>query len=95
MGYLPLAPKDGNNNFDLTASAVALRAITPDDNNDLPAPGPCRGIYVGTAGDLVVIARDDSAAVTLTAVPAGSIVPVMAVRVKSTGTTAGAMVALY
>jgi hypothetical protein len=73
--------------------AVQLRAVTPSDTVDLPA-GPCRALYVGTTGDIAVIAKGDTAAVTLFSVPVG-ILPVSVTRVLVTGTTASAIVALY
>jgi hypothetical protein len=74
--------------------ARQLRAVTPTDNANL-ALGPCRALWVGGAGNLAVITAGDTAAVTLSAVPAGTIVPVRAQVVMSTNTTATLIVALY
>ena len=90
----PIAVRDDNNVADLTASAVKLRTITPHDTNELTL-GMCRAVYVGTGGDLTVIVRDDTDAVPMTNIPSGSVVPIMARIVKSTGTTATGLVALY
>lgn len=74
-------------------------AVTPDTDNDLPN-GPTRGLYVGGAGNLVVVMAADQTssgagtAVTFTAVPAGTVLPLRARRVLATG-TATAIVALY
>lgn len=68
-------------------------AIAPNDGADLPN-GPCRAIYVGTSGDISVIGALDSAPVTFSAVPVG-LYPLRLVRVRSTGTTASNLAALY
>ncbi|PLP58516.1 hypothetical protein CYK37_15135 [Mesorhizobium loti] len=77
-----------------SAPASSLRAVTPHATDTLPN-GVCRALWVGAAGDVAVIAEDDSAAVTLTAVPAGSVLPVRAKAVRAAGTTATNIVALY
>jgi hypothetical protein len=76
---------------DRKAPASQLFAIVPADA-DLAVPA--RSLYVGGAGNVAVIGLDDSAAVTLTAVPAGTILPVSVKQVKSTGTTATGIVGL-
>jgi hypothetical protein len=54
----------------------------------------CSAIYVGGAGDVVVVFQDGSTALfTVTTVP--FILPVKAKRVNSTNTTATLMLALY
>ena len=53
-----------------------------------------RAIYVGGAGNVVVVTPSGTA-ISFTGVPAGSILPVRAIRVNSTNTTASAMVGLY
>ena len=52
-----------------------------------------RGIYVGGTGDVAVTTPTGD--VTFSAVPAGTILPVSASKVLSTGTTATLMVGLY
>jgi hypothetical protein len=52
-------------------------------------------VYVGTAGNVALMAVGDSAAVTFTAVPAGTILPIRIKRVMSTNTTASTIVAIY
>lgn len=73
-------------------SAKRLRAVTPHDTNELTFIA--KALYVGTGGNIAMIAQEDSAAVTLTAVAAGSIIPVRAKIVLATGTTASNIVAL-
>jgi hypothetical protein len=75
-------------------AAVKLAAVTPSDSADLPG-GVCDSLWVGGVGNIAVIAQDDTAAVTLTAVAAGSHVNVRARRVMSTNTTATLIVAMY
>ena len=72
--------------------ATRLRAVTPNDTNELLFV--TKALYIGVAGNLSLIAQEDSAAVTLTAVAAGSIIPVRAKIVRATGTTASGIVAL-
>ncbi len=75
-----------------TAPVRHLIVITPSDYNDLAHV--TRGIYVGTGGDLAVLAADDDVAVTLTAVAPGW-QPIQARRVLATGTTALGLVGGY
>ena len=76
--------------FFLANGAVA---VVPSDTTEL---GPCKALYIGSAGGNVSVhmpGRDTS--VTFTAVPIGTILPVSARRVLSTGTTSTNIVALY
>ena len=68
-------------------------AITPTDGVDLSFV--TRGLYVGTAGNVAVILKGDSSAVTFVGVPAGSVIPLRVSRVNSTNTTASDIVGLY
>ena len=72
--------------------ADRLVAVTPSDATDLTG---ARALFVGGAGNLALMAVGDTAAVTLTGVLAGSIIPVRVSRVMSTNTTATNIVALY
>lgn len=54
---------------------------------------PARGLYVGVGGNVSVV-PPTGAAVTFVGVPAGSILPVEAIRVNTTGTTATNIVGL-
>ncbi len=71
-------------------------AITPSDSVDLPRV--TRSIYVGAAGNVKVnlayAPGGTPESVTLTAVPAGTFIPVRATRVFATGTTATGLVGL-
>jgi hypothetical protein len=78
---------------DIAAPSGDFVAVTPADGSDLPN-GPCRAIYVGTAGALSVVGALDSAPVTFDNLPVG-VWPFRVVRVRSTGTTASGIVALY
>lgn len=73
-------------------SAVQGVAVTKSDSTVLPVT---RGIWVGGAGDVAVIFTGQTTAVTLSAVPAGYLLPVEVTKVMSTNTTATLMVALY
>jgi hypothetical protein len=71
--------------------AASFAAVTPSDSTDFAAP--CRGLYVGSGGNVVAV-RLDNTAVTFSNVPTGTVLPVIARRVNSTSTTASAIVAL-
>lgn len=75
-------------------SAAKLRSVAPHASNEL-ADGPCRALYVGGAGDISVLAEDDTAPVTFVGVQAGSVLPVRAKAVRLAGTTATNLVAMY
>jgi hypothetical protein len=75
----------------LTSPAWAAAATVPSDG--VPLAQTTRAIYVGQAGDLRLrMASAD--VVTLTAVPAGAMLPLRVAQVMATGTTAGALVGL-
>jgi len=65
--------------------------IIPSDTVDLVYLP--RGIYVGTAGNIAVLTLGGSIAIFVGAL-AGSILPVRAVRVYATGTTASNLLSL-
>ena len=73
------------------APATGYFAVTPSDATDFTTPA--RSLYVGTGGDVVVV-DNEGTAVTFTAVPSGSILPVVAYRVNATSTTATNIVGL-
>jgi hypothetical protein len=73
------------------APAKYWKAITTSDTVNLPAG--CRGIYVGGAGNIVLVGSDD-VSVTLTAVPVGTFVPCGPKRVGASS-TATLMIALF
>jgi hypothetical protein len=73
------------------SSATTARAVTTSDTNTI---GGCRGIYVGGAGNVVCDFADGQTNVTFTAVPAGTVLPIQPLRIK-TASTATSIVALY
>lgn len=78
-----------------TSQAIAvgtkLRAVTPSDS----ALIGCSALYVGTTGNIAIVAEGDTAAVVLTTVPAGAIIPIACAQVLLTGTTAANIVAIF
>lgn len=58
------------------------------------ADGEADALYVGGAGDVVVVRPDDTN-ITFSGVPAGTVLPVKNIRVEATGTTATGLIALY
>jgi len=56
---------------------------TPSDSTSIET----RAIWVGTVGDVAVQLTGDTAAVTLSAVPAGTLLPICCQKVLETGTT--------
>jgi hypothetical protein len=75
----------------LTAPASHGFEITPDDDEDLPEV--VRAIYVGGAGDLTAVLRE-GATLSFVNLPAGTLLPVRASRIKAAGTTASDLVGL-
>lgn len=71
----------------------AAVAVVPSDVTSFTR-GVCQGIYVGGAGNVAAVMEDGTVA-TFTAPPVGSILPIRAVRVNATNTTATLMLALY
>lgn len=78
--------------LDSTSTGSKLRAVTPHASNPLPG-GPCRALYVGGSGSLVIVASGDDDAVTLTAVPVGTL-PISVSHVRATSTATN-IVAIY
>jgi len=78
--------------YDITPVRRAA-AVTASDSTVIETT---RGIWVGGAGNLAVRFSDDRAtSITLTGVPAGTLLPISVVQVMSTNTTATSIVALY
>lgn len=75
-----------------TAPAVDALAVTPNDGTDL-ANGVTRALYIGTAGDLSVV-MVSGVTISFSNVPVG-ILPIAVTRVRSSGTSALGIVALY
>lgn len=76
----------------ITAPANRAAAVTPNDSSDLAFV--TRALYVGGAGDIALVTSGGDT-VTFAAVPAGSILPVRAKRVLTTGTTATNIIAIW
>ena len=82
----------------LPASFQNAVAVTPHDTNPVIGtalnPLLISGIYVGGAGNVTVITAGGQTTL-FTAPPVGSTIYVRCTHVKSTGTSATALVALY
>lgn len=72
-------------------SASKLTIVTTSDSTALVG---VRGLWVGGAGVINVLAQGDTSPVQLT-VPAGTLLPIFATKVYATSTTATLIVALY
>ena len=81
----------GYNGSEKINSSMKSFDITKSDTTDFAFL--TRGIYVGGAGTVVIVNADDTTA-TFECV-AGTLLPVQARRVNSTGTDATLMVGLY
>lgn len=75
----------------LDGPAIHGFGITP--NNDVALAEVTRALYVGTAGDVAVLLMSGSS-ITLTNVPAGTLLPLRVQRVLATGTSATSIVGL-
>lgn len=73
-----------------TAPASKATSVTPSDATVFEV---CRALYVGTTGNIAVRMADGTS-LTFTSVPVG-ILPIQVDMVKSTGTTASNIIALY
>lgn len=73
-------------------SARSAFAVTPHDTNALTAV--TRALWIGGAGNLVVMFDGDTAAVTLVGVASGTLLPIQVRIVLATNTTATSIVAL-
>ena len=69
-------------------------AVTTHNSNPLPG-GACKALYIGTGGDVKLAAVDDDTDTTFKNVPNGAYLMVRALHVRTTGTTAADIVALY
>lgn len=86
-------PRFGNQiGPDTSLQAGSASAVTPSDVNELTYV--TSGLYVGGAGTISVILRDDSSPVSFT-VAAGTVLPFYVKQVRAAGTTATNIVALY
>jgi hypothetical protein len=76
--------------------ATGAVAITKSDTTTYTpqSGGYLSALYVGGAGDVAIMPVGDTTAVTFSAVPAGTVIPVRCQKVMSTNTTATAIVGL-
>ncbi len=82
---------------DRTEPAYSAAAVTPSDSVALSTTStglPCRGLFIGTGGDVAVKLANDTVAVTFKNVSSGSLLPLCALYVMATNTTATDIVAL-
>lgn len=89
----PVTAKAVRGALKVNGAAGSLVAVTPSDDDDI-AGSPAIGLWVGGAGDIAIIAENDTAPVTITAVAAGTYLPIRAKRVMATNTDATVIVAL-
>ena len=72
--------------------ARSASTVLPNDTSDLPHIS--RALYIGQTGALSVEMVDGDV-VTFEGVPAGSMLPIRASKVRATGTTAAAILSLW
>ena len=68
-------------------------AVTPHDTTKFTFE--TRGLFIGVGGDVAVLGFGDSTAVVFKNVASGTMMPLRAVRVDSTNTTATDIVGVY
>ena len=73
-----------------TSPCESAAAVTPSDSTLIRA----RALFVGGAGNLTVTMKDQTDAV-FTGVTAGTLLPISVTKVKSTGTTATNITAIW
>lgn len=89
---MPIRNDFSQNDTATQAPATYAFAITPHNTTDLERV--TRAIYVGGAGNISIRPVGNSAHVDFLGVPAGTILPIRADRVRSTDTTATGIVGL-
>lgn len=77
---------------DETVSASYAFAVTPSDVTVFDSS--TRGLYIGGTGD-VAVTMEGGGTVTFVSVLSGSVIPIRCTQVRSTNTTATAIVALF
>lgn len=75
-------------------TAKNAAAVTPHDSNAL-ARGKTAMLFVGGAGAITCRFPGEASDTVMTGVAAGSLLPIQVTHIRSTGTTATNMVALY
>lgn len=89
---MPEATREYADRGSITAPMVGGLSVTPSDATYLTRK--CRGLYVGVAGN-VAVTFPGGVELIFTGLSAGIIHPIQCVRIKSTGTTATGILALY
>jgi hypothetical protein len=72
--------------------ATRLFAITPSDSTVF---APTSALWIGSTGDVVVLAANDTVPVLFAAVPSGTLIQVCATKVMATDTTASDIVGMH
>ncbi|MEM7620053.1 MAG: hypothetical protein AAF228_06260 [Pseudomonadota bacterium] len=80
-----MSDKFQNFSSSLLAPASEAFTITPNDTTDLSLV--TRALYIGTAGNIVVVMKSGSE-VTFNNIPSGTVLSLRTTRIKATGTTA-------
>ena len=80
----------GNHSPGVLGPATMAQPIVPNDLNLVPGQS-WRWLYISVAGSLTVMMRDDTAPITLPAVPVG-IIQIWVRQVFATGTTASGII---
>ena len=75
----------------LVPNIVTATAIVPSDSAVLTPPA--LGLYIGSAGDVVVRMYGNQQVVTFTGVPVGTALPIVVDQVQDTNTTASKIIA--
>ena len=75
----------------------AFKAIVPQDFVPVALQGTAKhaaALFIGVGGDISLVGTDGTA-VVFKNVPSGALLPIHAITVNATGTTASAIVALF
>lgn len=91
---MPAADNFSRQQTQTTDPYTNAAAITPSDSTDLTYV--TRGIFVGDGGAKhIAVIMQDSGTVTFENVPTGTFLPIRVTRVKTTGTTASKLIAVW
>lgn len=88
-----MADPFANHGSGLDSPGLHAAAVTPNDSTDLTTMA--RGLYIGGAGNVTLDTAGGETTVAFVGVPAGTTLPIRTARVRSTGTTATNIVALW
>lgn len=77
----------------ISAPATRAAAVAPNDSNELPDIP--KALFVGTGGTIVMRGAGGGPDATFKNVPNGAVLPFRPQYVRSTGTTAADILALY